>query len=186
VVKCGCGKVCKNTKGLRIYRARSKCNQGNSQSQRADQSYGEPLRDTQSGVTPQYWESLSAAEGASSCSWDLNDPQEAVETAEGVQPADKKEIVDWPKMDQEKKWKDLDIDLSTLRDSIENQLQTFTTIVQRGQGTLWYSREEKCKKNSKSIKQFRTISLLSAEGKIFFSVMARRMTDYMRRTSTLI
>ncbi|XP_045174487.2 uncharacterized protein LOC123535800 [Mercenaria mercenaria] len=34
-------------------------------------------------------------------------------------------------------------------------------------------------KNSKTIKQFRTISLLSVEGKIFFSVLARRLTTYM-------
>jgi hypothetical protein len=34
-------------------------------------------------------------------------------------------------------------------------------------------------KESKNIKQFRTISLLNVEGKIFFSVLARRMTAYM-------
>jgi hypothetical protein len=32
---------------------------------------------------------------------------------------------------------------------------------------------------SESIEQFRTISLLNVEGKIFFSVLARRMTNYM-------
>ncbi|XP_021365777.1 uncharacterized protein LOC110458420 [Mizuhopecten yessoensis] len=34
-------------------------------------------------------------------------------------------------------------------------------------------------KDSKHIGQFRTISLLSVEGKIFFAVLARRMTSYM-------
>ncbi|XP_060589724.1 uncharacterized protein LOC132744948 [Ruditapes philippinarum] len=34
-------------------------------------------------------------------------------------------------------------------------------------------------KNSKNITQFRTISLLSVEGKIFFSILAKRMTTYM-------
>jgi hypothetical protein len=33
--------------------------------------------------------------------------------------------------------------------------------------------------NSTEIKQFRTISLLNVEGKIFFAVLARRMTSYM-------
>ena len=33
--------------------------------------------------------------------------------------------------------------------------------------------------NSKHIKQFRTISLLSVEGKIFFSMMSHRITIYM-------
>ncbi|XP_033747101.1 uncharacterized protein LOC117332324 [Pecten maximus] len=34
-------------------------------------------------------------------------------------------------------------------------------------------------KNSASLNQFRTISLLSVEGKIFFAILARRMTTYM-------
>ena len=34
-------------------------------------------------------------------------------------------------------------------------------------------------KDSKTIKQFRTISLLNVEGKIFFSILANRMTSYM-------
>ena len=34
-------------------------------------------------------------------------------------------------------------------------------------------------KNSKTINQFRTISLLSVEGKIFFSILAKRLTTYM-------
>lgn len=33
--------------------------------------------------------------------------------------------------------------------------------------------------NSKTIEQFRSIALLNVEGKIFFSVMARRMTSYL-------
>ncbi|KAL7886754.1 hypothetical protein AOLI_G00044750 [Acnodon oligacanthus] len=35
----------------------------------------------------------------------------------------------------------------------------------------------------KTIDQFRTISLLSVEGKIFFSITARRLTDYLLRNS---
>ena len=34
-------------------------------------------------------------------------------------------------------------------------------------------------KNSKTVNQFRTISLLSVEGKIFFSLLAKRLTTYM-------
>lgn len=34
-------------------------------------------------------------------------------------------------------------------------------------------------KHSENIKQFRTISLLSVEGKIFFTILARRLTTYM-------
>ncbi|VDI66434.1 Hypothetical predicted protein [Mytilus galloprovincialis] len=38
-------------------------------------------------------------------------------------------------------------------------------------------------KDSKDISQFRTISLLSVEGKIYFSVLANRMTKYMVENS---
>ncbi|XP_061772124.1 uncharacterized protein LOC133562186 [Nerophis ophidion] len=44
---------------------------------------------------------------------------------------------------------------------------------------VWIPKEEK----SKNINQFRTISLLSVEGKIFFSLMARRLTDYLLKNS---
>jgi len=36
---------------------------------------------------------------------------------------------------------------------------------------------------SKNISQFRTISLLSVEGKVFFKIVARRLTDYLLRNS---
>lgn len=44
---------------------------------------------------------------------------------------------------------------------------------------VWIPKEEE----SKTIDQFRTISLLSVEGKIFFSIVARRLTDYLLRNS---
>ncbi|XP_061747756.1 uncharacterized protein LOC133545995, partial [Nerophis ophidion] len=44
---------------------------------------------------------------------------------------------------------------------------------------VWIPKEEK----SQNINQFRTISLLSVEGKIFFSLMARRLTDYLLKNS---
>ena len=46
-----------------------------------------------------------------------------------------------------------------------------------------WQRAEGCfipkEEDARDISQFRTISLLSVEGKIFFSVLARRMTSYM-------
>ncbi|KAL7833617.1 hypothetical protein AOLI_G00285770 [Acnodon oligacanthus] len=42
---------------------------------------------------------------------------------------------------------------------------------------VWIPKEEE----SKTIDQFRTISLLSVEGKIFFCIVARRLTDYLLR-----
>ncbi|KAL7891157.1 hypothetical protein AOLI_G00006330 [Acnodon oligacanthus] len=44
---------------------------------------------------------------------------------------------------------------------------------------VWIPKEEE----SKTIDQFRTISLLSVEGKIFFSIVARPLTDYLLRNS---
>ncbi|XP_067280778.1 uncharacterized protein [Pseudorasbora parva] len=44
---------------------------------------------------------------------------------------------------------------------------------------VWIPKEEE----SKTIDQFRNISLLSVEGKIFFSIVARRLTDYLLRNS---
>lgn len=41
---------------------------------------------------------------------------------------------------------------------------------------MWIPKEE----NSEKIDQFRMISLLSVEGKIFFSVMTTRLTEYVR------
>ena len=40
---------------------------------------------------------------------------------------------------------------------------------------VWIPKEE----NSKTIEQFRTISLLSVEGKIFFSILSRRLTEFI-------
>lgn len=40
---------------------------------------------------------------------------------------------------------------------------------------VWIPKEE----NSSSMEQFRVISLLSVEGKIFFSIVARRMTEFL-------
>ncbi|KAL7856407.1 hypothetical protein AOLI_G00200110 [Acnodon oligacanthus] len=44
---------------------------------------------------------------------------------------------------------------------------------------VWIPKEEELK----TINQFRTISLLRVEGKIFFSIVARRLTDYLLRNS---
>jgi hypothetical protein len=53
----------------------------------------------------------------------------------------------------------------------------------RGQVTDSWVLAEGCfipkEKNSQSLKQFRTISLLNVEGKIFLAVLARRMTSYL-------
>lgn len=40
---------------------------------------------------------------------------------------------------------------------------------------VWIPKEE----NSTTIQQFRNISLLSVEGKILFSIVARRMTEFV-------
>ncbi|XP_063050368.1 uncharacterized protein LOC134445223 [Engraulis encrasicolus] len=44
---------------------------------------------------------------------------------------------------------------------------------------VWIPKEE----NASDISQFRTISLLSVEGKIFFKILANRMTDFLLRNS---
>ncbi|CAJ1076456.1 uncharacterized protein LOC119779116 [Xyrichtys novacula] len=44
---------------------------------------------------------------------------------------------------------------------------------------IWIPKEEE----SKNIEQFRTISLLSVEGKLIFSIVARRLTDYLLKNS---
>lgn len=40
---------------------------------------------------------------------------------------------------------------------------------------VWIPKEE----SSSTIEQFRVISLLSVEGKIFFSILARRLTEFL-------
>lgn len=44
---------------------------------------------------------------------------------------------------------------------------------------VWIPKEE----NASDIAQFRTISLLSVEGKIFFKILANRLTEYLLRNS---
>ena len=57
------------------------------------------------------------------------------------------------------------------------------TVWRKGKIPPAWQQAEGCfvpkEKGSKSVTQFRTISLLNVEGKIFFSVLARRMTTYM-------
>ena len=42
---------------------------------------------------------------------------------------------------------------------------------------VWIPKEE----NAKNIEQFRTISLLSVEGKIFFAILSRQLTEFLLR-----
>lgn len=44
---------------------------------------------------------------------------------------------------------------------------------------VWIPKEE----DAKDISQFRTISLLSVEGKIFFSILSRRLTEFLLKNS---
>ncbi|XP_062272394.1 LOW QUALITY PROTEIN: uncharacterized protein LOC133978067 [Scomber scombrus] len=44
---------------------------------------------------------------------------------------------------------------------------------------VWIPKEE----NSRNIDQFRTISLLSVEGKVFFSIVSRRLTEYLLKNN---
>ncbi|KAL1266763.1 hypothetical protein QQF64_002438 [Cirrhinus molitorella] len=44
---------------------------------------------------------------------------------------------------------------------------------------VWIPKEE----NSTKLEQFRTISLLSVEGKIFFSILSRRLTDFLLKNA---
>ena len=46
---------------------------------------------------------------------------------------------------------------------------------------IWIPKEE----NSKDINQFRIISLLDTEGKIFFSILARRLTSFLHANEYL-
>jgi len=55
---------------------------------------------------------------------------------------------------------------------------TIPTCWQQAEGCLTPKEE-----NSKTIEQFRTISLLSVEGKIFFAILARRLTSYMTQNA---
>jgi hypothetical protein len=57
------------------------------------------------------------------------------------------------------------------------------TVWRKGKIPAAWQQAEGCfvpkEKSSKEVAQFRTISLLNVEGKIFFAVLARRMTTYM-------
>ena len=56
-------------------------------------------------------------------------------------------------------------------------------VLRQGSVPASWQQAEGClipkEKNSKDIGQFRTISLLNVEGKIFFSILAKRLTTYM-------
>ncbi|CAC5381066.1 unnamed protein product [Mytilus coruscus] len=65
--------------------------------------------------------------------------------------------------------------------------QLFRTLWKKGTIPESWQKAEGCfvpkEKDSKDISQFRTISLLSVEGKSYFSVLANRMTKYMIENS---
>ena len=131
-VRCGCGKVCKNLKGLRIHQARSRCGHKSSQSQRAEQSItpssGESLEEP-SQESHHSTGNLSAADSSSDSPLSLGDLE-----AEETEGEAKLERINWPRMDAEKTWKDLDSDLSsiiqtTMQGGVEKKVKTFTTIV---------------------------------------------------------
>ncbi|VDI03327.1 Hypothetical predicted protein [Mytilus galloprovincialis] len=65
--------------------------------------------------------------------------------------------------------------------------QLFRILWKKGTIPESWQKAEGCfvpkEKDSKDISQFRTISLLSVEGKIYFSVLANRMTKYMVENS---
>ena len=131
-VRCGCGKVCKNLRGLRIHQSRSRCGHNLSQTQRTEQSImpssGESLEEP-SQESNHSTGSLLAPDSRSDSTWSLGD-LEAEET-----PAEaKRERINWPRIDEEKAWRDLDSDLSsivqtTMQGGIEKKVNTFTTII---------------------------------------------------------
>ncbi|KAJ8333497.1 hypothetical protein SKAU_G00415050 [Synaphobranchus kaupii] len=65
--------------------------------------------------------------------------------------------------------------------------KTLKVIWRRGRVTnqwrcaegVWIPKEE----NSKNINQFRSISLLSVEGKVFFSIVSRRLTEFLLKNN---
>ncbi|XP_052281306.1 uncharacterized protein LOC127878820 [Dreissena polymorpha] len=158
VVRCRCGKVCKNLRGLRIHQARTVCGQRTEQQQRAGLIPGETQEDP-SQVTTHSTGDLSAAEqltaqtrsATSTLPGEMKDEEDPLlellreeEQTEQIhdlpQPkanqaaVEQRQPIDWPKTTDKRAWNDLDKELdailtSTMQGPVDRKLKCMTTLV---------------------------------------------------------
>lgn len=98
--------------------------------------------------------------------------QEQGQRTERTEPG-RTQPIKWPKANEVAAWQKLDEDLSLIleRGEVDTE-RTVTVFIQKEQ-------------NSNTINQFRSITLLNVEGKIFFSILANRLTCYLVRNGVI-
>ncbi|XP_052260999.1 uncharacterized protein LOC127865146 [Dreissena polymorpha] len=151
-VRCKCGKICKNLRGLRIHQARSACGQKASQKQRTSLILGETQEDTSQEATHRTRD-LSADEMPSDSTQIPDESQidhllELLQTQDDSEPVkevphktppatpeeEKRPRIEWPKTSNKKAWTDFDHELdlileATLQGAVERKLVAMTSLI---------------------------------------------------------
>ncbi|KAI8501656.1 hypothetical protein Bbelb_209270 [Branchiostoma belcheri] len=166
VATCHCGKICKNSKGLKIHQAKTKCGQGVLQTQRAGVEPGETQEDSRqeaphSTGDPQAPESPQAHRRHSPQRRTVTESQQP-RSREQVSRAERqahpvKDRIKWPKMSDTKAWEHLDADLNqvleaSLAGAVERKVESLTAITYN-LARERFGVEEKKKKSQQTTKQ---------------------------------
>ncbi|KAI8485155.1 hypothetical protein Bbelb_370800 [Branchiostoma belcheri] len=166
VAKCHCGKICKNSKGLKIHQAKTKCGQGVLQMQRAGVEPGETQEDSRqeaphSTGDPQAPESPQAHRRHSPQRRTVTESQQP-RSREQVSRAERqahpvKDRIKWPKMSDTKAREHLDADLNqvleaSLAGAVERKVESLTAITYN-LARERFGVEEKKKKSQQTTKQ---------------------------------
>ena len=128
-VRCECGELCKNQRGLKIHQSKSKCGDVRTQTQRTKVPSDETQEITSQDSTHSTGD-LSTSESSHDSSSILNEmPSREKDTT--ATPC--KERVSWPKMSEDRAWKQFDDDVdmvleTTMQGTIERKINTLSTI----------------------------------------------------------
>lgn len=123
-VKCSCGKICKNLRGLKIHQAKTKCGREEAQVQRTDLVSGE----TSENPNQEAPHSVGVFLAPQSAALPRNTSPDRPPQSEPM-----KERIKWPKMSDTKAWATLDQDLNqilevTTTGTVERKINTLTEI----------------------------------------------------------
>ncbi|XP_021349432.1 uncharacterized protein LOC110466448 [Mizuhopecten yessoensis] len=130
--RCHCGKICKNSRGLKIHQARTKCGHREILTQRTDIS--NESGETQEELSQESNHSTESLQASVSPDGSIGNLNEA--SAHGVQAVRDRRLdkVQWPKTNDEAAWRNLDQDLeaileTTLQGNVERKVEALTSIV---------------------------------------------------------
>ncbi|XP_078587744.1 uncharacterized protein LOC144868686 [Branchiostoma floridae x Branchiostoma japonicum] len=134
IAQCHCGKVCKNSKGLKIHQAKTKCGKEVAQMQRTGaETLGEMQEDSRQEVHHSTGDVQAPASPLSRSSTPVSQPSRGSERVDATEIQPAKERIKWPKLSDTNSWSQLDQDLdrvleATLAGTVERKVDSLTTI----------------------------------------------------------